>query len=407
MIDSYSARWYGTSRKRERRPNRRSRFRLVFMTAAILAAASPASACNVPVFRYALERWQPDPYEMFVFHQDPLTAEQMALIDSLRPKTKDSCNLTMSIIDWNTISAEIKKELLAKYEIPRFPWVIIRYPLHVESDGPAYSGPLQADSLRNLLDSPARTDLARRLLKGESAVWLFVESGDLKKDNDIEARLKTWLGTLEKKLKLTALTNSPKDKLLREDLPLKISFSILRLSRTDAAEKHFVHTLRHMEKDLSRTAEPIVVPVFGRGLALYAIRGKGITEGNIGEAAWFLTDACSCEVKRLNPGVDLLITAEWEDPKLAPAQPGKPEPSAAPEPVTIPQPKAEKDKKEGRSSQQDSDSMAFGDATSTTASDVESSETSEAFFLLGSPVAAAGIGVLLLGAIAVYFLGRK
>ena len=125
-------------------------------------------------------------------------------------------------------------------------------------------------------------------------------------------------------MKLPELSNSPKDKLLREDLPLKMSFSILRVSRTDAAEKHFVHILRHMEKDLSAAAEPMVIPVFGRGLALYAIVGKGITENNVADAATFLTSACSCEVKQLNPGVDLLMTVDWDGSHVPATQPASP-----------------------------------------------------------------------------------
>ena len=42
-----------------------------------------AEACSVPVFRYALERWQSDPYEVFVFHRGKLTADQQASVDRL------------------------------------------------------------------------------------------------------------------------------------------------------------------------------------------------------------------------------------------------------------------------------------------------------------------------------------
>ena len=36
-------------------------------------------ACNVPLFRYALERWEPDAYVFVVFHSQPLTAEQQTM----------------------------------------------------------------------------------------------------------------------------------------------------------------------------------------------------------------------------------------------------------------------------------------------------------------------------------------
>jgi hypothetical protein len=46
--------------------------------------------------------------------------------------------------------------------------------------------------------------------------------------------------------------------------------------------------------------------------------GKGLNADMIMEAATFLIGACSCEAKELNPGVDLLFTAEWEQGLAAP-----------------------------------------------------------------------------------------
>ncbi len=282
---------------------------MLFTSVALLAATAPAFACNVPVFRFSLERWQPDRYEMIVIHRGPLTAGEQELVNSLKHQA-EKCNLGVSMLDWNSneYSAEAKDMVMERYKIPQFPWVIVRYPSH---DRPAYAGPLDAESLRNFFDSPARTEVGRRLLQGESAVWLLLESGDATKDDDIAAKLKTWLKTLETTLKLPALTNSPKDKLLREDLPLKMSFSIVRVSRTAAVEKHFVHILRHLERDLDKVTEPIVIPVIGRGRSLEPLSGKGITERNVESTAMFLTGACACEVKEANPGVDLLMSVDW------------------------------------------------------------------------------------------------
>jgi hypothetical protein len=39
--------------------------------------------------------------------------------------------------------------------------------------------------------------------------------------------------------------------------------------------------------------------------------GKGITATNISEACAFLTAACSCQVKAMNPGTDLLTSVDW------------------------------------------------------------------------------------------------
>jgi hypothetical protein len=51
--------------------------------------------------------------------------------------------------------------------------------------------------------------------------------------------------------------------------------------------------------------------VFGRGRVLYALAGRGINADNIREACEFLVGPCSCQVKEMNPGVDLLMDVAW------------------------------------------------------------------------------------------------
>jgi hypothetical protein len=72
-------------------------------------------------------------------------------------------------------------------------------------------------------------------------------------------------------------------------------------------------------------------PVFGRGRVLWALVGAGIAKENIAEAGEFLTGPCSCQVKSLNPGCDLLLAADWESALLGL---GPPEPPAEPPPLT-------------------------------------------------------------------------
>ena len=47
--------------------------RLYPISAVIFLLLTGASrACNVPVFRYALERWAADHFEVVIFHRGPL-----------------------------------------------------------------------------------------------------------------------------------------------------------------------------------------------------------------------------------------------------------------------------------------------------------------------------------------------
>jgi hypothetical protein len=59
--------------------------------------------------------------------------------------------------------------------------------------------------------------------------------------------------------------------------------------------------------------QPVVFPVFARGRALYALIGEGINTENIRETISFLVGPCGCEIKMMNPGVDILMAAKWDE----------------------------------------------------------------------------------------------
>jgi len=66
------------------------------------------------------------------------------------------------------------------------------------------------------------------------------------------------------------------------------------------------------EDDLDKAKGPVVLPVFGRGRVLVGLEGESLTAKEMTSSAKFLCGACSCRVKELNPGMDLLLTADWD-----------------------------------------------------------------------------------------------
>ena len=93
-----------------------------------------------------------------------------------------------------------------------------------------------------MTNSGARQEIVRRLVAGHTVVWLLVESGDAVKDKAAAEMLAEQLPLLEEKLKLPDLTASPDDALLTT-APLKMKFSVLRLSRKDMSEEPLVQML--------------------------------------------------------------------------------------------------------------------------------------------------------------------
>jgi hypothetical protein len=256
-----------------------------------MAVAVTVWACQVPVFRYALERWESGTYV-------------------IRAPT------------------EMKVDPLANAEILQAAGATeleLYYPSHLRqaSEKPIWSAPATAENVRLMLDSPVRQELRKRLLSGQSAVWLLIESGNATKDAAALKIVEDGLKLSQGKLKLPdrVIThdeaNDPAKRhenadVLQSNLPLKIEFSTLMLSRKSSAEAALIAMLMNIESDLSDyTREPMVFPVFGRGRALEPLIGSGIHADNIYQAAAYLCGACSCEIKEQNPGIDLLMTADW------------------------------------------------------------------------------------------------
>jgi hypothetical protein len=292
----------------------------VFLWLAALALTVPAAplrACSVPVFRYALEHWAADPYQAVVFHRGPLTATQEALVQEFSTNGwagRLHANVHLHTIDLDQETAPEALEFWDQLKAPSLPWLVVRYPLGLRLPHNVWSGPLAAPALQRIFDSPARREIARRILDGQSGVWVMLEVGDPEFDlaaaNMVESRLAYLMSVLQlPKLEAQDIASGLVS-VTQDDL--KLEFSLLRLSRKDPAEEVFVQMLLGTEADLHEIDAPMVFPVFGRGRALYALIGAGINSETMDEAAAFLIGKCSCQIKELNPGVDLLLAADWE-----------------------------------------------------------------------------------------------
>lgn len=275
--------------------------------ASLILLSSPIWACSIPVFQYALTRWHSDPYEVFVFHRDGLSLEEQSRIDRLQNAMtghNSHANIIVETIDLARSQNDAMRQIWQAQGIPKLPWMVVRSP---GASAFVWSGRFTANAVEMLLDSPVRQEIARRILDDDVAVWILLESGISPRDDAAVSLLEKQLKKLEGKLKIIDPQGSTIDR--------QTSFSMIRLSRNDPNEQIFVQMLLHTEWDLKdfAKAKPMAFPIFGRGRVLYALIGDGINEENIERTCSFLVGWCSCEVKALNPGVDLLMSVNWEN----------------------------------------------------------------------------------------------
>jgi hypothetical protein len=205
------------------------------------------------------------------------------------------------------------KQVVGAVDAPTHPWMVLLYPRSLPDEPPAYSGPLDGQVLRELLDSPARQQVADLLLRGESIVWLLVESDDAQRNAAAAQLIQDTLARLQREIKLPELTADDARYLTAEALPeLRLSLAMHRIRRGDDAERYFVHLLDHWDPGSASPDEPTVFAVFGRGRVLGPLPYAQLTAENIEQACRYLCGACSCEIKNDNPGWDLLMAVDWE-----------------------------------------------------------------------------------------------
>ena len=121
------------------------------------------SACEVPVFRFALERWENDPFTLLIKHPQELSAEQIKVLTAVRSQfslIKSQCNLILKSESSpiNSFSMEL------------------RYPEAVGILRPAWSGELTQENFAKIIDSPLRKDIHQKIIAGASIVWLVLKT---------------------------------------------------------------------------------------------------------------------------------------------------------------------------------------------------------------------------------------
>ncbi len=306
---------------------------MTMLLAGAAALAIPASACDVPVFRYALERWEPELFRICAVvttEPPPPVQDEFGKLfgAAAHPAAADASNIELSVLSPLTHpfgadkatsppSDDIVPQLVEKNFTAT---TLVAFPPRSVGQHIMWSRPLTVNSATELLTSPARASTVNLLLRGAATVWLLFEEGDKEKDDALESSLRSTLAkTADALLKAdealrqeVAASGSPSGMPERPPLPA-LSFPIVRIAK-DAPEERF---LIAMLKDFFANASggqlepPFIVPVFGRGRALTALAGSEVSESFLLKICTYLVGPCSCEAKELNPGVDLLISADW------------------------------------------------------------------------------------------------
>jgi hypothetical protein len=249
-----------------------------------IVSTHAAECCTIPVFRYALDRWEADRFRLVVAAP---TAARPEIVDLLRPlRAGGVANLDIST---SKDAAVTETRLYAAKN----------------GETPVWSGELNAPSLAALLDSPARKQILEHVLAGDSVTWVVVDDG-----TEHAERIAKRLSFLEQAAALPIQDPDDPDSQLGPGPELRLKFRVLHLKLSDAAEKPLFAMLAGPDGKV-RPDQPLAAAVFARGRVLSAFPLDALDDATLEEACMFLIGRCSCRVKDQNPGWDVLMNVDW------------------------------------------------------------------------------------------------
>lgn len=220
-------------------------------------------------------------------------------------------NVSVLIHDVNALDAD-RASLWRKVQqeaASQMPFVVVQG-RHAKGSFQCWAGPLESVAELGLLQSPARDEMAQRLLAGHALVWCVLGSSDERQNRRLLTRLDLASRKLQDTLQLPEGIGEPGSELFSE-VPLLLKFSTLLIDRSNPQEQFLCNLFRELQPDAYQRDEALVIPVFGRGRALEVIPAGELREALIEDLALFLCGACSCQVKEQNPGFDLLMSVDW------------------------------------------------------------------------------------------------
>ncbi len=322
---------------------------VVAIVAAVLFVGTMVSACNTPVYRYAMYNWRVSPYPIFYLYDGEEPEEDKKankLIEELSMGEREIANVVLEKID---VSDPEKVKKLPGWEVIEKAWKSYddgALPAHLVMTpwgGKVFAGRLDEKSVKALVESPARTRLGELLEEGNAAVMIFLPGEDKAENKRAEEALDELIARSNRNEIPVALDLSDpamagmtppgesgegEEAEDAEPKPPLLKIGKLKVDRSDPAELWFVRALMTIEPDLQEyVKEPMIFAGYGRGRAMEPYIGKGITPDNLVDVVAFLAGACSCMVKEQNPGADLLVKWDWEstadmmsanDPSLEP-----------------------------------------------------------------------------------------
>ncbi len=278
-----------------------------------LSGEKRGTACDTPVYRYAMYNWTPSFYHVLYVHEKSEDEADVAVNGMLDDagRGQAAANILFRRIDVANEDAlaaeprEVQAAIAQLEDVPR-PFHLIFSP----RGSVLFADRLDTDAAKQLLDSPARQQIASLLDAGNAGVLLLFKTGSDEANAAAESEVRAAIERASAGEIVPFTLGGPEVVDPEDEQSLRVGLVVV--DPHDPDESWLTTMLLGVEDDLDDYEEPMVFGVYGRGRASWPYLGGGIQAENLNECIAFMSGACSCEVKEQNPGMDLLIEWNWE-----------------------------------------------------------------------------------------------
>jgi hypothetical protein len=250
-------------------------------------------ACWEPTWFYLLQYMERRPYTFLYFYERPANQKDSVTNEFINNlEIKESINLNFVKMKVSDIPKDndFVNSLWEENKDKKLPYYIVITSNYRQ----LYSGKLDIERIKTMINSPKRSELADQLCHGKHGLFLILLSED-KEENEIVVE------------KVKSILNKHNN----------VGFVIVE--RDDAKEKWLVEQLLSVEYELKKVTKPMVFAVMGRGYVIPPIAGKDVTGENLTLLIDFMNSACSCYLTAAidyggsGSGMYLLTNRDWYD----------------------------------------------------------------------------------------------
>lgn len=214
---------------------------------AVCVLSTVAIACNIPVFRYAssvgnlmLARFSYSAMPRSI----PNKTRAFSQLVAQSQERRSNLSLTISQVgtDKRPQSVELW-ETIRKLPAVKLPYVVVHTSVNDKQAVNSWHGELAKFKAEHLLESPRR-ELSKRLLKGDSVVWVVLKSPKQDRNEQLVKLLSAELKKLAKDTPFLEGLGLPGSELYAE-LPLLMQFTVLEIDPADprAVPRRFIQWL--------------------------------------------------------------------------------------------------------------------------------------------------------------------